>query len=433
MADQQSRESYKAHNLLGIVRDIGLVSFGKYGQYVITVVTLPLIARVLGTDGLGLLAIGMSAYFLGSLLVDLGLTPFLAAMVPDGPVNQLRGNYLAIRAVTLTAIGALLVASLVFEAHIFVHMLLLGLFTGGFWSISEDWLLIGQGRFAASMTYQGVGRIAYLVLLVTLLPRIPSASVALLCLLVSSTLTVALTWRDSIKKYGLPARPQNTVALIRMAGPVLSSRLLMTSYGQGAPAVYSSVLDAVSLGLYSASDRLVRALQSLLDPIGFALLPRMARRSRDGSFWRRTIHALLACLCLAVAAAATLWIAAPTLITVIFGNEFASAVPILRVEALILPATALSSFVTTAILPARQDTYGVLIGAIIGTCCTAVALGATVQTRSVWTLVYGVVIAEFAVAAWYALRMRQLAVREANTKSAYSAGRDVFVGKEQSS
>ncbi|WP_040748088.1 oligosaccharide flippase family protein [Nocardia transvalensis] len=403
--------------MAAVIRDIGFVSFGKYGQYVITVVTLPLISRLLGPHGVGLLAIGMSAYFIGSLAVDMGITSFLAAKVHDTPgeaayIDHLRGAYLAIRAVTLGALGLALLAGLAVGAPPAVHMILLGLFTGGFWSISEDWLLIGQGRFGASTLYQGVGRVAYLGLLIALLPHVPSASVAMLCLLVSSFLTVALTWWDALRTYGLPARPRHVREILRMGAPVLTSRALVTSYGQGSAAVYAAVLDAASLGLYSAGVRLVRAIQSMLDPIGFALLPRMARRSGEKVFWRNAIRSLLACLTAAVVAVVGVWVLAPVLIHVMFGSAFAAAVPLLRVEVLILPATTVTSLVTTAVLPVRQDTVGVLIGAVIGTAVAAVALVVAVHTESVWTLVYGTVAAEVTVALWYLVRMRWLILRE---------------------
>ncbi|WP_433664882.1 lipopolysaccharide biosynthesis protein [Nocardia sp. CA-128927] len=405
---------------LGIIRDIGYVSFGKYGQYVVTIVTVPLIARVLGTHGLGLLAIGMSAYFIGSLLVDLGITSYLAARVHDANlgadrlehINQLRGDYLAIRAGTLVILGAALLLSYAVGAPVHLEMILLGLFAGGFWSASEDWLLIGQGRFGASTAYQAVGRIGYLVLLVAVLPRMPNAQVALLCLLVSSIPTVILTWWDSLRTFGPPARPRGVKTVLRTGAPVFISRLLVTTYGQGAAAVYSAVLDAVSLGLYSAGDRLVRAIQSTLDPIGFALLPRMARKSADDNFWRHALQALFACVCTATVAAAAVWLSAPLLIHLVFGEDFTAAIGLLRVETFVLPATAITSFVTTAVLPVRQDTTGVLIGAVLGTCVAAVALAIAFRTHSVWTLVYGTVVVEFTVASWYLLRIRTLITRE---------------------
>ncbi|WP_406229645.1 lipopolysaccharide biosynthesis protein [Nocardia sp. NBC_01009] len=427
--------AHRSQGIVAVLRDIGLVTFGKYGQYVITLVTVPLIARVLGAHGLGLLAIGMSSYFIGSLLVDLGITSFLAARVHDSHdrdrianINQLRGDYLAIRSAILGLIGAALLLSLAAGASDQVEMLLLGLFAGGFWSVSEDWLLIGQGRFGASTGYQAVGRVGYLVLLVVVLPRIPSAEIAMLCLLVSSIPTVVLTWWDSLRSFGPPARPRHFREVLRTGAPVFASRLLVTTYGQGAAAVYAAVLDAVSLGLYSAGDRLVRAIQSTLDPIGFALLPRMAKRSAEAGFWRRALQALSACVCLACLAVVAVWLAAPAMIHLVFGDEFASAVGLLRVEVFMLPATTITSFITTAVLPVRQDTTGVLIGAILGTCVAAVALVIAFRTHSVWTLVYGSVIVEWTVAFWYLARVRTLIGRE---RALSAAGPAVVLMREE--
>ncbi|MFC6010655.1 lipopolysaccharide biosynthesis protein [Nocardia lasii] len=412
---------------LAVLRDIGFVSFGKYGQYLVTFITVPLIARVLGAHGLGLLAMAMSAYFIGSLIVDLGITSFMAARLPEaeenqgpGPrfavINQLRGDYLAVRVTLLLVLGLALGAGLLLRVPEPVQMILLGLFAGGFWSMSEDWVLIGQGRFGASTLYQGIGRLGYLALLLGVLPRFPSAQVAVLCLLVSSAPTVVATWIDTSRHYGRPSRPREVGALVRTGAPVFASRLLITTYGQGAAAIYSVVLNAAALGLYSAGDRLVRALQSLLDPIGFALLPRMARRSGDGTFWRDSMRVLAACVGLAALVSAMVWVSAPLLIDVIFGTEFHGATALLRIEILILPATTITSFITTAILPVRQDTFGVLTGAVIGTVIAACALGLTFHTRSVHTLVYGSVLVEYSVAAWYLARVRMLVLRDRHSK-----------------
>ncbi|WP_067825231.1 lipopolysaccharide biosynthesis protein [Nocardia inohanensis] len=420
----------------GILRDIALVTFGKYGQYVITLVTVPLLARTLGPHGTGLLAIGMSSYFIGSLLVDLGITQFLAARVHEADhgraeINRLRGTYLAIRSATVALIGALLLGSLVIGVPPPLHMVLLGLFAGGFWSVSEDWLLIGQGRFGSSTGYQGVGRIVYLVLLVVLLPHFPTATTAVLCLLISSVPTVALTWWDSVRNYGPPARPYGVKVMMRMAAPVFTSRLLVTGYGQGSAAIYGAVLDAASLGLYSAGDRLVRAIQSSLDPIGFALLPRMAKRRTHDHFWRNSIQALVAVVAVASLATASVWVVAPMLIHLIYSDDFDGAIALLRLEVLILPATTVTSYVTTAILPVKNDTVGVLVGAIIGTCIAAAALAYAVRTQSVWTLVYGTVSAEIGVALWYIIRVRWLIVRERAVRSGASGSgpATVLMGK----
>lgn len=180
----------------------------------------------------------------------------------------------------------------------------------------------------------------------------------------------------------------------------------------GAPAIYSAMLDAVSLGLFSASDRLVRAMQSLLDMIGLVLLPRMAKRSGHEHFWRSGFQGLRGAVAVALLAATLLWVLATPIVHVIFGSEFLGAVGLLRAELLILPASTISSYISTALLPVRQDTHGVLIAAVVGTTAAVAGLLAASWTHSVWALTGGVIGAEFCVALWYLARVRHLSGRE---------------------
>ncbi|MBU9762713.1 lipopolysaccharide biosynthesis protein [Mycobacterium sp. TNTM28] len=412
-----------------LVRDFGAVVFGKYGQYVVTLVTVPLLARILGPAGMGLLAVGMAAYFFGSIIVDLGMTPFLAARVPelrDTPhrLQQLRADYLALRLTTLTVLALAYVVGFLAGAPPYLHMILLGLLAGGLWSTSDDWLLIGQGRFVASALYQGSGRIVYLILLVALLPHSRHAATAMWCLLVSAILTVAGTWWDSQRHFGRLVRPQAPAQILRTSWPIVTSRVLTTGYGQGAPAIYSGLLDAVSLGLYSAGDRLVRAMQSLLDMIGLVLLPRMARRSGHEQFWRHGIRGLWGSAAIAGLAAGLLWLCAVPVVHVIFGAEFTSAVSLLRAELVILPASTISSYINTALLPVRQDTHGILIASLVGTAASAAGLLTASVTHSVWALVGGTIAAEFCVAGWYLARMRHLVHRERRAVTTVEGGAD---------
>ena len=413
--------------LVRLARDFGAVVFGKYGQYLTTLITVPLLARILGPAGMGLLAIGMSAYFFGSVVVDLGMTPFLAARVPElratpEKLQQLHADFLALRLTTLAVLGLAYIGGWLAGVPPHVHMILLGLLAGGFWSTSDDWLLIGQGRFVASALYQGSGRIVYLVLLITLLPHSRHAATAVWCLLASATLTVAGTWWDSRRHFGPVIRPRAPGQILRTSWPIVTSRVLTTGYGQGAPAIYSGMLDAVSLGLFSASDRLVRATQSLLDMIGLVLLPRMARRGGHEQFWRHGVRGLQASVAVAAVAATLLWVCAAPIVHVLFGSQFTPAVGLLRAELVILPATTISSYISTALLPVRQDTHGILIASIVGTTASAAGLLTASWTHSVWALIGGTIGAEFGVACWYLARMRHLVRREQRAAVALQGG-----------
>jgi O-antigen/teichoic acid export membrane protein len=340
---------------------------------------------------------------------------------PD-ELQQLRADFLALRLTILAVLGTGFIVGWLAEVPAQVHMILLGLLAGGLWSTSDDWLLIGQGRFVASALYQGSGRIVYLVLLITLVPHSRYAATAMWCLLASAVLTVAGTWWDSRRHFGPMIRPRAPGQILRTSWPIVTSRVLTTGYGQGAPAIYSGMLDAVSLGLFSAGDRLVRAMQSLLDMIGLVLLPRMARRGGHEQFWRHGIRGLQASVAVATVAATLLWVCAEPIVHVIFGSQFTPAVGLLRAELVILPATTISSYISTALLPVRQDTHGILVASIVGTTASAAGLLTASLTHSVWALIGGTIGAEFAVACWYLARMRHLVRCERRTVMSSKGG-----------
>ncbi|MET9326917.1 lipopolysaccharide biosynthesis protein [Tsukamurella sp. NPDC003166] len=391
----------------GVVRDVALVSAGRYGQYVITLVTIPLCARVLGPAGMGLLAVAMSTYFLGALCTDLGITAFTAARVGRPGLDRLRGDYAGLRGAALGAFTALFALTVVLPVPRGVEMAALGLVVGSVSASGEDWVLIGAQRFGAVVLQQTAGRVVYLLLLVTLLPRVRTPEAAMACLLAGGAIAVTWSWARTVRDYGRPARPRPPVALLRTGAPVLAARLLSSTYGPSAATVFSPALSPHSLGLFSASDRPVQAAGSLLDAVGMSLLPRLARRA-DGEFWsvaRRTV-VVVAAGGVGLAGAAT--VLAPWAVPLVFGAEFDGAVPLLQVQAWALPGLAVASFVATAVLPVRDDARGVLLVGAVGAVVIAVALLVTMHTHDPVTVVLGVVAAQTSAAGFSVLRVRRL-------------------------
>ena len=394
---------------LAVVRDIGFVSFGKYGQYVITLFTIPLCARILGPAGMGLLAVAMSAYFIGALVTDMGITTFLAARVDDPGLATLRGTYLSLRLVVVAVFGIAFVAATLLPLAPIVEMIAIGLFGGGLSASGDDWVLMGRKRFGAIVVQQSVGRVVYLILLVALLPVWPVAETAMIALITSGLVPVLWSWFRTIRDYGPPARPAEPLGLLKTGGPVLAARLLENTYEQGAATLFAPALSHHTLGLFTAGDRPVQAAGSLLDAVGWSLLPRMAARRDDhDDFWSTAFRMSGLVAVMGTFAAACACLLAPWFIPLLFGDEFVAAVPLLQVEAWVLPGMAVASFLSTAILPVRQDTTGVVIGASIGAAIALVALGFAFHTHSAMTVVIGIVVAETTVAVFYLLRTRAL-------------------------
>jgi O-antigen/teichoic acid export membrane protein len=358
---------------------------------------------------MGLLAVAMSAYFIGALITDMGITTFLAARVDEPDLASLRGTYLATRLVVVLIFGLAFAAATMLSLAPIVEMIAIGLFGGGLSAIGDDWVLMGRQRFGMIVLQQSVGRLVYLVLLLAILPQRPTAEAAMVCLIVSGLIPVAWSWFRTIRDYGPPSRPTEPIALLRTGGPVLAARLLENTYEQGAATLFAPALSHHTLGIFTAGDRPVQAAGSLLDAVGWSLLPRMAARRDDhDDFWTVAFRMAGLVAVMGAVAAAFACLLAPWFIPLLFGNEFLAAVPLLQVEAWVLPGMAVASFLSTAILPVRQDTTGVVVGASIGATIALLALAFAFQTHSAMTVVIGIVVAETTVAVFYLLRTRAL-------------------------
>lgn len=391
----------------GVLRDVALVSAGRYGQYAITLITIPLCARLLGPTGMGLLAIAMSTYVVGALCTDLGITAFVAARAEKPGLARLRGDYAGLRCTVLAAFTALFLLAAALPVPRAVEMGALGLVVGSVSACGDDWVLLGTGRFGAVVVQQTAGRVVYLALLVVVLPQVRTPEAAMGALLAGNLVAVGWSWARTVRDHGRPARPGPPAALLRTGGPVFAARLLSSSYGPGAATVFAPALTPHALGLFSASDRPVQAAGSLMDAVGVSLLPRLARRE-TGAFWataRRGI-ALVATGGALLAALATAL--APWLVPLIFGAEFDGAVTLLQVQAWALPGLAVASFVATAVLPVLGDTRGVLLAGAVGAAVIGVALLLALRSHDPRTVVLGIVAAQSAAAIYSVLRARRL-------------------------
>ncbi|GAB3135083.1 lipopolysaccharide biosynthesis protein [Tsukamurella serpentis] len=395
----------------GVARDVALVAAGRYGQYAVTLITLPLCARLLGPAGMGLLAVGMSGYFLGALCTDLGLTPFVAARVPGAvdsvSLARLRGDYAGLRGATLALAAVVFAVAVLGPVPRVVEIAALGLLVGSASACGDDWVLLGAQRFGAVVLQQAAGRLVYLLLLIAALPRFRAPETAMLCLLAGSTLAVIWSWVRTVRDYGPPSAPRPPSDLLRTGGPVFAARLLSATYGPGAASLFAPALSTRSLGLFSAGDRTVQAVGALLDAVGLSLLPRLARRTDDG-FWTAARRGVVLVALGGSACAAATTALAPWLVPMIFGPSFTGAIGLMQVQAWALPGLAVASFIATAVLPVRGDSRGVLLAAATGAAVILTALVVALGTRSALTAVIGIVAAQSCAAIFSVARVRRL-------------------------
>jgi O-antigen/teichoic acid export membrane protein len=418
-----------------LAADTLVVTSGRFGQYVVTIVAIPVLARRLGVHELGVLALGTSAYFFGSAFCDLGLTQALASASAGRTPIISRRFFLTLRLVLFGLALVALVLGMRFGSR-GVAIVTLGFAVGAASSLSEDWLLIAAGQFARLAVAQFAGRITYLGLLFLLLARQPRAETALVSLGLGGLVTVALTHlfvsAGRRKAAGSPVAEssegiggwkKDVLVVRRLAVDITGQKVMNLTYNQGIALFLGPLVPTVALGLYSASDKCVRACQALLDGFGLALVGRLARhREDDERFAPLATRALRGAFLLGLAAAVGLFLGSDLAVSVLFGPEFAGAADVLKFEAWILVPVALSTVATDAILYVRGDTRGPLWATAAGIVGAACSIPVVIATRSPFALAFSATVSEVSVALclilWHtraqARRRRFVAVTEAS-------------------
>jgi O-antigen/teichoic acid export membrane protein len=290
-------------------------------------------------------------------------------------------------------------------------VVLSGLLAGGLSSMGEDWQLIGAGRFGSLAGAQVVGRGLCLAVLLLAIPATPEPEVALLAIALgnaaASILSALMSKRIGKGLMADGGGELSATSLARLGSPLVISRIMTLL--PSSSLIYGNFVSTYSLGLFSAGDRMLRAAQSGLDSIGLALLPTSAAsRADDRKYWHRIFATVVCCSALGFVAAIVAIALAPWLIPTVFGADFDSAIPIFRLECLILPASAASSSLTTLVLYVHEDRWGLLIGSAIALAVAVCGAVVLLDSNSTMEISLIVVLVEWTSMFWYVIRALRL-------------------------
>jgi O-antigen/teichoic acid export membrane protein len=145
------------------------------------------------------------------------------------------------------------------------------------------------------------------------------------------------------------------------------ARILASSYTQSSPLLVSVRITGGSLGLFAASDRLLRAVQAVVDSLSLSLIPRMARSWARGDVTMRTLGVLVgASFGFGAVAGAGLAGLAPVAVHLLYGPAYDDVLPVIRLACLILPLTCTTGMLTTNVLMVGQRPRAVLLVHVVG-------------------------------------------------------------------
>ena len=325
----------------------------QIANYLVPLITVPYLARVLGAAGWGMVAFAQA---FGSYVALLGEYGFALSATREvarhrDSMERLTGILAGVMgAKGLLAVISLLAAWLAgWLVPIFRENPGL-LWTGMFWALTRAfsmmWFFQGFERMqviaAVEITLQALATIGIFVLV-----HGPQDGWRVLVLqglgyFVSFTIGSAMAYRQL--PFRLPTW-RSTWEALRMGWTMFLFRGSVSLYTVGNAFILGLFVSPQIVGYYAGAEKTSRAFLGLLNPISQTLYPRLSHlvhTARDRAAQLARIGVAVMGLG-GVLMGALVFFLAPLLVRIVLGGEFAAAVPILRILALLPPLIALSN------------------------------------------------------------------------------------------
>lgn len=392
-----------------IVRNAFALYWVQFGMFVVPLVTLPYLTRVLGQRPLGTVIFAQSFSNLLGLILDFGFNQSATrdvAIARDDPdrlssiVSGVFGAKVLLAAAALAPVLVGVVSIPTLRANPEYGLLAwLAAVASGF---TPTWFFLGRERVRTAALIQLGARVVAAVLTFVLVHRSTDGWIVLALTAASGGLgAVALTIRMYRQVEARRPRGPETVEALRRGWRLFISTAAISFYTTANVVILGLFVPAAQVALFGVAERVVRAATQLFGPVAAAVYPRLAYLQSAGARGRarRLARAALAALfATGLAGAALLALLAPEIIRILFGYEFADAVPILRILCIIVPLIAYSTVLGAGWMLSlemdRQLVRTVLLGAALNIATALVVAPVFGAIGMAWT----VVLAELAVA-----------------------------------
>ncbi|MVN87156.1 oligosaccharide flippase family protein [Deinococcus sp. HMF7620] len=320
-------------------RNIAALYGVQLATYLLPLLTVPFLARTLGPQAWGALAIAQAFGGVVCLLVDYGFDLSATREVaraqdqPGRRAELLSGVLGARLLMTLGVAGLTLLAQATVPALHQPLLLWAAVAWGAAQAFSLLWYFQGLERLTRVASLDIAAKVAVTAGILLLIRR--PADAWLVPALTAGATLLANAYALHLAHRDTPfLRPtwRRSWATLRLGWPLFLFRGSAAFYSTASAFLLGLFVPAGLVGAYAGAERIVRAVQGLLTPLNRALYPRFAQAAEAGP---APLQALLPRgLWLmggvgAVMSAGT-WLAAPLLVALLLGPGFEAAVPVLR-------------------------------------------------------------------------------------------------------
>ncbi len=349
-----------------LVRNIMALYGVRIVNQLLPLIIIPFLARVLGPDGWGMVAMVQAFATYGIIAIEYGFELTGArdvAKVRDETQSlaQLMAGILGAQAVVavLVSTAAWLVQTMLPVFHDQPRLLFAGLafaVVQGFYPI---WYFVGQERVSLiAVLDTSVKVVAMLVIFAVV--RTPDDGWLVLAAFAGAALTSTMIGFALMIRETRPARlgPGLVGRTLRLGFSVFLMRIGVLMHTTGNVFLMGLLVAPQHVAFFAAGEKLCRPLAWMMHPVNTVLLPRISHLLGQRREEARALAgaALLVMAALGLAGGLVVGLAAPWLIPLVFGDQYLPAVTVMQVMAMIIPLTVLNgAMVSQWLIPHGLD------------------------------------------------------------------------------
>jgi O-antigen/teichoic acid export membrane protein len=321
----------------------------QIGNYVLPMITLPIISRVIGPEKYGAVnyAFAFAGYFI--LFINAGFDLYGSRQIVSYKGDKEKIQQLFSK-ITFSKLYIALISTVIFIGclfsieqlrqeiwvNVFTYLLCLG------WIINPSWLYNGMQDSRRYAVFSFVSKLLFSVAIVLVVTQRSDYIYHPLITSLAHLLVSGVSFFYALKKYGLRFRlvPWKDIKQTLKENRTLSLIWWISNQASSTGIIVAGfLLSTADIGFYSAALRMIIIIQSITSmPLNTVLFPYIGEAFGEGYHKgiERVHKAFPYLVLLALAMAIGTFIIAKPLILVFFGTEFANAVFLLKISAVAL-------------------------------------------------------------------------------------------------
>ncbi|WP_178090441.1 oligosaccharide flippase family protein [Plesiomonas shigelloides] len=363
-------------------KNIFFLTLVQFANYIAPLLVLPYLGRVLGLDGFGVVAMGMSLCSMVLIITEYGFgvsAPYWLAKNKKNraEVSSYVGAIFLVKALlfllSVVAVSIYFMLMTEIPRSTLLHVAILASIF--FQTFQLSWFFLGIEKMKNVTIFTVTAKLSYLALVFLCVNDKLDLALVFVCYAISNLFATAIGIVFLYKEKYWIARPtkKQTWEVFKNSGLFFISRLAVGVYTSASTFLVGNFAGLDAAALYGSAEKLYQAGQSATSPVSQALYPYLARTGDKQALYK-FVGVLLIPLCIGVAGC--IYYAEP-IITLIFGEEFIAATELLKV------------FLLTLLINFVGVNFGYPAFSIIGRVDIAnktVIFGAVLQLISILTL-----------------------------------------------